>query len=42
MQVNFKIDEKEYKDFVIKTNEKIKMWNRVVGVGERKITPHPY
>lgn len=38
----FKINPEEYKSFVLKTNEKIKMWNRVIGIGERRASPHPY
>jgi hypothetical protein len=35
------IPKEEYDKFVKETNEKIKMWNRVIGVGDRKVTGKP-
>ena len=37
----FKVDEQEYKLFLEDANKKIKMWNRVTGIGERKVKLHP-
>lgn len=36
------IPKEEYDKWVKEVNAKIKMWNRIIGIGERKITPHPY